>query len=424
MSQHPHHFGSGPLTPSFLKTSESRSVAHQDHIYAMEEGSRKIPHHSVITSNAHHYSPISRNPQQNAQYLRRPQYSEHPRFSIPPLPAQNVSVDSMRRENNGNTLTSAERRYFENIDVNNAILTELTPSVSNNVMDLGKLGLVLHKYDLHKKLDQTSYEAALNGFSHRHLTLLPNVSELGEINPRVYQLAQTFFLNATSKMMSTLHKKQVKTSDYMIKPSFVPYSDNFVGEPPFKVDQILVSMHQKTAVPNDTQRAITYVIRNVLAQILDTETGHQKFAIRSENKNVKTNYTDLPQYASDFLQSFCLASFGYPPEMLAPGYTLERLSMEHPALAAKLGKDEDERQENFSLLLQDVHKFNGIIFEKMQRTFHDLRKSVLRSTHHHIHGEQFITKDFVMKSRIQRPGGDQGSSEHPDDIDNEQDNAG
>lgn len=133
--------------------------------------------------------------------------------------------------------------------------------------------------------------------------------------------------------------------------------------------------------------------------------AHKRFSYRMDYKNSKTDHEDLPNNVVQFIVDFCLQSFGYGPKLRFASYNLENICIDYPALATRLGDSHIERAAKYDDLVADVHKFEGIVCEKLQRLLNDLRKSTIRLQTHTSHGEVFTTADFVPDSKKQKDVG-------------------
>ncbi|CAI2348899.1 unnamed protein product [Caenorhabditis sp. 36 PRJEB53466] len=292
-------------------------------------------------------------------------------------------------------LSNAEICYFETIDSSIPLLQNLLKTCERNEVDLGKLGIVLLKYEKTKRLDSGTYKVCVAAFAQFSLEIAFNVSVLGELAPKVFQLAHVFLHNVNVKRSENAQLKEPKTMK--LKPTFQFCTKTFAGSFPF-VQHAEVSLLNRGAVPADVQRAVTFVIRNTLAQIFADKDSHQCYAVRMHDKNGKRGHQDLPEEVKDFVNDFVLCSFGYPPSIRFVGYTLENLGSDNPDLLAKLGETTEEREKIIPVLQQDVHTFTAIIQEKLQRTLNDLRKYEIRTSQRTVDGRVYTMKTFV------RPG--------------------
>uniref|UniRef100_A0A8R1IKA4 Uncharacterized protein n=1 Tax=Caenorhabditis japonica TaxID=281687 RepID=A0A8R1IKA4_CAEJA len=271
----------------------------------------------------------------------------------------------------------------------------LNKTFQKNYFDLGKLGLVLLKYDKLKYLDVTSYEQSLSYYCNYSVKVLPTVSSLGTLSPQVFQLAQTYMTNLLSHKNALLSKKEDKTPMLICTPSFIHVAQTFKGSHPFKT-QVEVSMRGLGQVPNGIQRAISWIIKNVLSQILDDPVAHQQYSVRAmPERNTKTSCKELPFNVLYFIKDYVLSSFGYPPALRFPGYTYQQLAAESPLLASELGATSEECEERFPKLVADADVFDNLVFDKIQRLFNDLRKSVLQETCHVHDNYEYRRCEFV-----------------------------
>uniref|UniRef100_A0A8R1ISJ1 Uncharacterized protein n=1 Tax=Caenorhabditis japonica TaxID=281687 RepID=A0A8R1ISJ1_CAEJA len=284
------------------------------------------------------------------------------------------------------SLTELEYTFFESIDPNRHVVENMKDSVEDNVMDIGIAGLVLLRHQLADTMTVQGYEDALLAFSHNPVSALGTVSILDELTPKVFQLGQTFFSNIYTRRLMEINKKESKAAIFSTNPTFQYVEFEFNGNFPFR-PACLVSLRSSGKVPSGTLNAMGWVVRNVLAIILDDPRGHQNMCIRAiAQKNVKNyEWIDCPEEVIDFILGFCLESFGFPRAIRYDGYSFEQFSLDNPRLAAN---------EDFDTIRKDADKFNSLVFDKLQRTFYDLRKFEVKETPL---GAGGIRRKFVKK---------------------------
>ncbi|CAI2332584.1 unnamed protein product [Caenorhabditis sp. 36 PRJEB53466] len=145
-----------------------------------------------------------------------------PSRTIPPLngPAYPPTGSGIAIRSEVLLLSNAEANYFESIDVSKPLLEYLHKSCEQNELDIGKLGLALLKYEKSNRLDKNTYEENVGVFSNFSFKVGMTVSVLGELCPKVFQLAQTFLFNINWKR-SECKKESMDNKSLQFKPKFV-----------------------------------------------------------------------------------------------------------------------------------------------------------------------------------------------------------